>query len=210
MKLNLAEQKSISTNLSPNVKRWIAERLPVWKSIVDPRTGQLWFNTRYEGQAQSAGEFLSTGVLTPMGVDTALEGKSNPQIREYNAKGLMSYRLAGITDQKILKGFTVGGALRWESAGAIGYYGVQQPPTIVTDLDPTKPIYSHANLYVDAFISYRTRLFRDKIGVTFQLNGRNLQEGGRLQATNAYPDGTPWTFRIVDPRQYIFSATFDL
>lgn len=210
MKLNLAKQESISTNLSPNVKRWIAERLPVWKSIVDPRTGQLWFNTRYDGQAQSAGEFLSSGVLTPMGVDTALEGKSNPQIRKYNTKALTSYRLAGITDQKFLKRVTVGGALRWESAGAIGYYGVQQPPAIVTDLDPTNPIYSSANFYVDAFLSYRTRLFRDKVGVTFQLNARNLQEGGRLQATNAYPDGSPWTFRIVDPRQYIFTATFEL
>ena len=26
----------------------------------------------------------------------------------------------------------------------------------------------------------------------------------------AYPDGTPWTYRIVDPRQFILSATFEL
>ncbi len=100
LKLNLAQQESISTNLSPNVKAWIAERLPIWKSIVDPRTGELWYNTRYEGASVSAGEFLAATVLTPMGVDTALEGKSNPQIREYNVKGLTSFRLAGITDHK--------------------------------------------------------------------------------------------------------------
>ena len=33
---------------------------------------------------------------------------------------------------------------------------------------------------------------------------------GRLQAISAYPDGTPNAYRIVDPRQFILTATFDL
>ena len=39
---------------------------------------------------------------------------------------------------------------------------------------------------------------------------RRLTEGGRLQPIGAYPDGTINTYRIVDPRQFILSATFDL
>ena len=35
----------------------------------------------------------------------------------------------------VLKKFTVGGALRWEDKGGIGFHGVQTPPAIVTDLD---------------------------------------------------------------------------
>jgi len=58
-------------------------------------------------------------------------------------------------------------------------------------------------------VAYRTRLW-SKTGLTIQLNVRNLQENGRLQPVNAYPDGTPWTYRIVDPRLFILSATFDL
>jgi hypothetical protein len=38
----------------------------------------------------------------------------------------------------------------------------------------------------------------------------NVQEGGRLQAVAAYPDGTPNAYRIIDPRKFILSATFDL
>jgi hypothetical protein len=41
-------------------------------------------------------------------------------------------------------------------------------------------------------------------------NVRNLQESGRLQAIGVFPDGTPNAYRIVDPRQFILSATFDL
>jgi len=48
------------------------------------------------------------------------------------------------------------------------------------------------------------------VGLTLQLNVRNLQEGGRLQAISAYPNGRPGAFRIVDPRQFILTATFDL
>ena len=53
-------------------------------------------------------------------------------------------------------------------------------------LDPNRPIYSPAETYVDLFVSYRTKLFRDKVGATFQLNVRNVGESGgdRLLVTS--------------------------
>jgi hypothetical protein len=48
------------------------------------------------------------------------------------------------------------------------------------------------------------------VNASFQLNVRNLTEDGRLQAVKANPDGRPNVYRIIDPRQFIFSATFDL
>jgi hypothetical protein len=45
----------------------------------------------------------------------------------------------------------------------------------------------------------------------FQLNVKNVAEnGGGLQATGAFLDGSPSTYRIIDPRQFILSASFDL
>jgi len=115
-----------------------------------------------------------------------------------------------ITDQRVFKRISVGGAVRWEGKGAIGYYGVQQLPANITELDVDRPIYDQGHYYVDVLMSYRTRLWSDKIGATFQLNVRNIQEGGRLQPINAGPDGEPNSYRIVAPRQFILSATFDL
>jgi hypothetical protein len=39
---------------------------------------------------------------------------------------------------------------------------------------------------------------------------QNLQESGRLQPTGAFPDGTKNAFRIIDPRKFILTATFEL
>jgi hypothetical protein len=33
---------------------------------------------------------------------------------------------------------------------------------------------------------------------------------GRLQPLAVNPDGRPWAYRIIDPRQFVFSATFSL
>ncbi|HET7536193.1 MAG TPA: hypothetical protein VFJ90_07055, partial [Candidatus Didemnitutus sp.] len=64
--------------------------------------------------------------------------------------------------------------------------------------------------YVDAFVSYHTKLWSDKVGTTIQVNVRNIAEGGRLQPIGAFPDGTPNAYRIVDPRQYFVTVSFDL
>ena len=209
IKLNVTEQKSINSNISPGMVSWIAERMPVWTKIVDPELNRPWFTERY-GNLNSASQLLAANVTAPLNTALASQGKSRPQVRKYRVNLSSSYRLAGLTDHAILKKFTVGGALRWEDRGAIGYYGLQQLSAIITDLDPNRPIWDQAHLYADAFVSYRTRWFSDKVATTLQLNVRNLQEDGHLQPISAYPNGRASGFRIVDPRQFIVSATFDL
>jgi hypothetical protein len=208
-KFNLTRNESIDSKLAPGVSQWIEERLPVWQSIIDPEIGRPWFTERYNN-TNSPSQYLQANVVSQLNIAKANEGKSRPQIRKYRANLSSSYRLAGITDHRILKQFTVGGAVRWEDKGAIGYYGVQQLPAVITELDPRRPIYDKSRAYFDGFVAYRTRLFSNRVGTTFQLNVRNIQEDGRLQPISAYPDGTPNGFRIIDPRQFIFTATFDL
>lgn len=209
IKLNVTRQESINANMAPGMTAWIAERLPLWQKLIDPELNRPWFTERY-GNLASASDLLAANVTAPLGVAKATEGKSRPQVRKYRANLSTSYRLAGLTDQKILKRFTVGGALRWEDRGAIGYYGVQQLPAVITDLDPNRPVWDKAHLYLDSFVTYRTRFLSDKVGASFQFNVRNLQEGGRLQPISAYPNGRSSGFRIIDPRQFILTATFDL
>ncbi|OHE80523.1 MAG: hypothetical protein A3G75_03150 [Verrucomicrobia bacterium RIFCSPLOWO2_12_FULL_64_8] len=211
VKANVTETESIDTKIAPGILNFLTARLPFWTSVKDPTIpgNPLWWDYDYGG-SRTAHEFYDEIVKGPLDVFIANLGKSRPQIRKYRANLTSSYRLAGFTDNRWLKRLTVGGALRWEDKGAIGYYGVQQLPAIITELDPDRPIYDKSHLYVDAFLSYRTRLFSDKVNATFQLNVRNLQESGRLQAVKAAPDGTGSSYRIIDPRLFILSATFDL
>jgi outer membrane receptor protein involved in Fe transport len=212
VKFNLTRQESINAKVAPGITDYVALRMPVWQSIIDPETGQPWWTTDYDPTptVRTAEAFYRDSVAAPVKIQQAGEGKSRPQIRKYRANLLTSYRLAGVTDHRILKNVQVGGATRWEDKGAIGYFGVQKLPTPITDLDINRPIYDKSHLYLDAFATYRTRLFSRKIGATFQLNVRNVLEDGHLQPIKANPDGSPSVYRIVDPRQFILTATFDL
>jgi outer membrane receptor protein involved in Fe transport len=209
-KLNLTEQETIDGRLAPNIDAYIAQRMGIWQKIIDEDTGQPWFTTIYGTGGSSASSYY-TGIVQPrFPIAKATENKSRPQIRKYRVNLLQSVRLAAITEQRHLKRVTLGGALRWEDRGAIGYYGVEKLPAIVTTLDANRPVWDKAHTYVDVFASYRTKIWADKIGLTIQANVRNLQENGRLQPVAAFPDGTPSALRIVDPRQFILTATFDL
>lgn len=218
---NATEQRTINSNVSNAIQEWIDKRMPYWTTIKDPRGPDFilgtaddalinWWNAPYGG-GQTPAQNYASFVEAPYAVLKQQEGKSLPSVRRYNFKASTTYQLAGLTDNRILKGFKVGGAVRWEDKGAIGYYGVQSLPAVITRLDPDKPIWDGAHTYLDLTLSYRTKLFADKIGATFQLNARNVTEkGGRLQAIGAFPDGTPNAYRIVDPRLFIFTASFDL
>jgi hypothetical protein len=197
-------------------------------SLPTGATGHLlWWNilgapfttlSGYNGTQSPALNFAGN-VDAPMAVFRAQIGRPRPQIREYSAKFNTRYHLAGISENRILKAMTVGGSLRWASKGAIGFYGKGYSPGLdltlpanrILQLDPNRPIYSSDEANVDVFMSYRTKLFADRVRANFQLNVRNAQEdGGRLQKTSAFFDGRASTYRIIDPRQFILTASFDM
>jgi hypothetical protein len=78
-------------------------------------------------------------------------------------------------------------------------------------LDTNRPIYSSPEAYVDLFVSYKMRMYKDRIRATYQFNVKNaFESGGRLQATQAFLDGSRATYRIIDPRQFVLSVSFEL
>jgi len=220
--INFSDTQSYIKNVSSTLQAWINQRMPIWTTLVDQAANDywtaaqlaaepqhLWWTHNYGG-TQTAQQNFQAFVAAPYSVIKQLEGQADPQTRRYNVRASTNYRLAGITDNHLLKNFSIGGAVRWESPGAIGFWGVPDANGIYQTLDASKPIYDKAHTYVDLVVGYRTKLFKGKVPATFQLNVRNLTENGRLQPVGAYPDGTIDTYRIVDPRLFILSATFDL
>ncbi|MFZ5494763.1 MAG: TonB-dependent receptor [Verrucomicrobiota bacterium] len=180
------------------------------------------FNTGPVGagynNTNSAATNFAGNVNAPMAVFRALIGRPRPQVREYSAKFSTKYNLAGISDHKILKNMSVGGSVRYASKGSLGFYGLGYTDGMdltlaanrILELDPNRPIYSDPETYVDLFVTYNTKLFDDKVRARFQLNVKNAGEsGGGLLPTSAFFDGRISTYRIIDPRQFILSATFD-
>lgn len=222
---SFTDSKATNRNVSADVQSWIDERMPIWTTIVDPRIGApggltptagntagLWWKQLYAGASgnQTAENNFIAFVGAPYSAFRELEGKANPQTRRYNTRVSTKLDLNGLSANRVLKKVSVGGAVRLESKAAIGYFGVEEFPAKVTKLDTNRPIYDSGHYYVDAFIKYRTTLWADKIGATFQFNVKNLNENGGLRPVGVYPNGVPHTYRIVDPRQFFLQVTFDL
>ncbi len=204
----------VTTPISSTLPTGATGHLLWWNMLGTPFSTVAGYNATNSAATNFAGN-----VNAPMSVFRALIGRPRPQIREYNAKFNTKYNLAGISDNKILKNMAVGGSVRYASKGSIGFYGkgytdgmdLTLASNRILELDTNRPIYSPAETYVDLFVAYNTKLFSDKVKARFQFNVKNVgEDGGNLQATSAFFDGKISAYRIVDPRQFILSASFDL
>jgi hypothetical protein len=136
-----------------------------------------------------------------------LDGQSAPGQRKYRGSVLTSYSFK----EGRLKGVAIGGGQRWESKASIGYYGRASGAngTNLDVSDITRPIYDDGNMYTDLWASYSRRILNDKVAMKIQLNVSNVFENGGLRTVGVNYDGTPYSFRIIDPRQFILTTTFD-
>lgn len=210
MKVAGAQQKTIDTNLSPGIQRYFDYRLPAWQSIRSPIDGTLWWDLG--GDFGGPRAFYESVTLAPYKLAIANQGKPRSQVREWRWNALVNYDLAGLgSDRRWLNNTSVGGAVRWEDQASIGFLGAAPDADgVIRSLDKNKPVFDEARTYVDLFATYNFRFHSDRVRARLQLNVRNAFENGRLQAVSVNPNGSPSNFRIIDPRQFILTASFDL
>ncbi|MSU49135.1 MAG: hypothetical protein EXS37_08645 [Opitutus sp.] len=213
VKMTGNQQQAVDSNISLFIQKYIDLRLPFWTTIKAP-DGSLWWETR-QGSNGAPRDYYTLNVQTPLNLAITTQGKRKPQTREYTLNFITNYQLAGLTGLTDrfpwMKNASVGGSYRWSSQGAIGYYaGAPDSDGVVRKLDATRPVYDKARDFLNLLMSYRTKLFSNRIGTTFRLNLNNVNESGRLQQIAVNPDGRAWNYRIIDPRQFILSASFDL
>ena len=228
IKVTADKQRTSYTNVVPQYDAWLAVRLPVWQSLAAPEipdftdgggvryslknfwNGYGFTNvalaTNSDGNNSPQGYFNNV-VVPQVATAKALEGADATDQRRYHINVLTNYVFA----RGALKGFSVGGAERWESKASIGYYGMATDPnlpTLINRVDITRPVYDSGNYYTDLWVAYSRKIFGGKLGWTLQLNVANVTESGHLQATATNLDGLPYAYRIIDPRQYVLTSTF--
>ncbi|MEZ5275327.1 MAG: TonB-dependent receptor [Opitutaceae bacterium] len=235
MKFTGGKQETVYANVMKEFDAWFDHRDPVWSgaraaNYLKPEYQSLATYTNDAGRAVNLVDFWNsygyastvTGedpnypnvqaywddIVNPqVAIAKELEGQASPGQRRYHYTYLTSYNFT----EGALEGFGVGGAVRWEDKAIIGYYGRPNPGTGSDDLvlaDVDRPIWDDARTYVDFWVSYTTR-FGDGSRLKLQLNVVDVFESGGLQPVSVNYDGSESAFRIVDPRQFILSATFD-
>jgi outer membrane receptor protein involved in Fe transport len=211
VKSTISQALVFNAQMSPEVQDYIDARMPIWTTIKGPYTGTTWWTSTIGTGSTTPTTFFTGNVLAPIKLLIATQGKQRTQTREWHYNVVTNYKLAGITSNRWLKNLDVGGAFRWEDKASIGYYGAAPDSDgIVRNLDPNRPIWDKSRYYIDLSAGYNLRLFNNKVRARIQFNVRNIFEDGRLQTVAVNPDGSAYAFRIIDPRQFILSANFDL
>jgi hypothetical protein len=213
-RVNITQAKAFNAIMSPKLQEYIDTRLATWKTIKSPFDNSAFWNGTYRVGNLTPEGWYNQNLIAPVKLAVASQGKPRAQTREWRVNAFTNYALAGLpwfSDNRVLKNMRVGGAVRWEDKGAIGFYGAAPDPDgIVRTLDPDKPVWDKARAYFDFSVDYSFRLLNDRVRTKLQLNVKNAFEDGRLQRIAVNPDGGAWAYRIIDPRQFFLTATFDL
>ncbi|MEO7797182.1 MAG: hypothetical protein ABIY47_05600, partial [Opitutaceae bacterium] len=168
---------------------------------IDPVTGTANLNA-LDG-SQTLAQYWTQNVVVPLANLVATEGVTNPEVRKYRANFVTNYTFAR---DGFLRGFGIGGGVRWEDKVAIGYpvsyttageyYPLTATPaalagSLITSgpvaIDRAHPYYAPGQTNVDAFVSYTRKISNKRIDWKVQLNVRNLIKGDDLIPITAQP-----------------------
>jgi outer membrane receptor protein involved in Fe transport len=219
IKFTGAQQVAIDAKIGSEQFDYWQTRLPVWTAARgdsvpgngDGRGAPYWTTIPVLGGDTPETAYFN-GLLSPYLFGVANVGKPRTQVRKYRWSTVTNY---SFTEGR-LKGWNVGGSVRWEDKGSIGFFGAapsRNPGSfngVILELDPNRPIYSKAQFFFDLSVGYKFRFGNDKLRCNVQLNIKDVFEDGRLQPVGANPDGSTFAYRIIEPRRFILSASFDL
>ncbi len=209
--MNVAKQETVQTNSLPFLKRLIGLMTPVWNQLrTRARTGYPlgWKPGDPLTGISTYGAYLDTDVTVPFATAIATEGSASAEQRKWRANLVTNYVFhqgSFIGDK--LKGFGVGGAVRWQDKLGIGYPTTRNANMSVS-LDLAHPYYAPAEVNFDAWISYERKLWSNRINWKAQLNARNLFGGTDPIGIGVQPWGDFSTVRLAPERRWYLTNTF--
>lgn len=161
------------------------------------------------------GVAFQRNVLNRYNIAASADGAPVHELRQWRANFVGNYDFQG----EALKGFGVGGAVRWLDKAALGYPLANFRPdlTPVPDGEPAmpgdirisdvrNPYFGPTETRYDAWVSYSTKILGGKYGVKLQLNVRNLFTEDELVPAVINPDGSIPVWSIAEGRKYTLTA----
>lgn len=211
LSFNVAQQEVIKNNVLKSYREYFDLREPQWQAM-----GHLIArpNTYKRDNPQTIYERTRNVQWARLIPQISAEGQPSHEIREWRANFVTNYRFS---DDSKLKGWSVGGAIRWQDDVAVGYgskivdgqsEGIDGLGEIeVGDFD--NPYYGPQETNMDVWFAYARRIMNDKVRMKIQLNVRNVLDNDDLIITQVNFDGLPTRVRIVNPINYYLTTTFD-
>ncbi|HWA27926.1 MAG TPA: TonB-dependent receptor plug domain-containing protein [Lacunisphaera sp.] len=157
--------------------------------------GKNWFD----------GEGLVAAPGSEWRLAQLVENTTVPELREWRVNLITNYAFDG----GFLKGFSLGGGLRYQSSVVVGYQPTGNPndPTTV-EYDFAKPFKGPAETNLDLWLGY-TRKISDKLNWRVQVNVKDAFQSKGLIPITYQPNGTVAAYRIVSGQSFTLSNTFE-
>lgn len=171
-----------------------------------------WFNQGIvTNGTNTAAQDFAANVGAEYSAGAAFVGTSNRGVSEYTSTMVGRYKFLNGR----LKGLTIGANLRWESGKIMGYRlkpatlnfgGLENYPGQVYDIDA--PFEGDPTLTGGMQVSYRRKIYSDRILWKVQLNAQNLFSETGLRVIGANSDGSA-VYGIAPPRVFELSNSFE-
>ncbi len=202
--LSVAKNEAVKSAVAAQELAFAAE----WKANLDSMYGGALLpgsraptsGIRDTFYAQYVGEALP-GIRT----QAALSGTASPEIRRWRANLVTRYEF----QRGMLKGLSVGGAVRWQDKASIGYRYVNVPGTgLIADIN--QPFFGPEDIKYDANLGYKRRfkVAGMTLNWTVGLAIRNINAKDELIPIASNADGSIGTFRIPPDRSWTLTNSF--
>jgi hypothetical protein len=209
---NASRNEAVRSNIMPDWAAFIAKNKDIWfDGYNDSPDSELnyWTITGFADVRHWGGTtYGNDGTWTKMMGQVygpyqnaiAKEGQAVNELRKWRWNLVQNYTFS---DGR-LKGFNIGGGVRWQDKAAIGYYPKYNPDAAIWVTDVTKPIFAPSETNYDLWMGYERKIARN-ITWGIQLNVYDLFSKSDLIPIMANPDGTTAQVRI--PSQTTVSVT---
>ncbi len=197
---NAAKQETILTNIAPRFDALLEE---FWMPH-NQRFGDL--NTNTPSQVRSGTSLLTetNGQLVEYYTAKGQAGRPQPEQRKWRINVVNRYEFR----EGRLRGFSVGGAVRWQDRFAYGYPIFTNATGVILP-DIARPYIAPSDLSLDLTFGYRRKIMRN-VNWSAQVNLRNVDNwsSDSVSVVRVQPDGSPGRARFDPPREILLTNTF--
>jgi len=196
--LNVGQQETVTSNSA----QYSAEFVRSVLNNIKGSTLQYLIDSPVQNEAETFLDRWTRQQFNPMNALVGKDGQVSAEQRKYRANFVTNYRFT----EGAFKGYSVGGALRWQGKVATGYkIEVDNDGVIIPNLN--SPFWGPDELNGDVWLGY-SRRFRDKIDWKVQLNIRNLIRDSGYIPVITNPDGNVAVVRNPNPQEIFLTNTF--
>jgi outer membrane receptor protein involved in Fe transport len=190
---NVTKVETVQANSAADLLRYEEMRLPYWSQFfAENRNASETWEQRYWNR-----------IGKPLANAVAANGKVSTALSKWSVNFITNYRFSRDTP---LKGFALGGSVRWRDGATVGYPDIEVDGIVRSDLDNP---FSGPDLFnVGVHGSYSRKILDGKVDWKIQVNIQNLIGDDKLNATRINPNGVTAAWRVGRERFVQVTNTF--